>query len=234
MSDEREGGSEDPPGKGSGGWLPPVAPGGGPPPRFEPAPPRPAVEGLPAVDAPYVTPAPAPQAAPQLAPPAPPPPYAAPGPFGAPPPGAPGASPYGAPPPAGYPPPQFAPSQPTNGSAIAALVLGISGIVLTIIFLGALFIVSLPCSVAAWILGAQGKRRAEGLGGSGRGMAQAGVVCAMVGIVLALIGAALWVVFFVVVDGDLSDLTESDPREPYRFDVIRLVGPTLRALLGIG
>ena len=66
----------------------------------------------------------------------------------------------------------------TNSAAVAALVLGISGVALTVLFAGWLFFLALPCSVLAWIFGVQGKRKVDrgshDVGGRGKvGLARA-------------------------------------------------------------
>lgn len=122
-------------------------------------------------------PAPAAPPVPAAPPPVGPPPPAYPPPL-YPPPG------YGypAPYPYGYPPPGYgAPSAPTNGLAIASLVLGIAGIPL-FTFYGVVPIVAL-------ILGAFGNaqiRRSAGRQG-GKGMAIAGMILGGVGILFAIV-----------------------------------------------
>src|SRR5215208_1575598 len=86
------------------GWLPPLAPGAGPRPRFggpDPAPPRPA----------HVAPPPAPAAG------------------------------------------------TGNTPAVWALVLSITGLALLLTSLGTLFLLTLPCSAAAWVLARRGRDR---------------------------------------------------------------------------
>src|SRR5215207_7700966 len=99
-----------------GGWLPPSAPGGKPPPRFDrPSWPRPH-------------------------PPEPPPQ-----------------------PPSEPPRPTFAPAAPVAANATAAWALGfgIAGLLLLLLSLGTLFLVTLPCSVVAWVLAGSARRRIE-------------------------------------------------------------------------
>jgi hypothetical protein len=60
---------------------------------------------------------------------------------------------------------------------------------------GAGFFFSLPASIAAWIVGAQGRKRvARGESASGDGLAHAGVVLGIVGVVLGVIGMVVWIV----------------------------------------
>lgn len=217
-----DGDQPDPPKDEQSGWLPPSAPGGAEPPRFGQAPPpSPQVEGLPPSDAPITgVPQAPPPVQPYGAPPAypvpqyPPPPapgaYPAPGGAQQPPPGQPPA-PYGwpqQPQPGWYQPP---PARPSNGAAVAALVLGIAGIAITLFFAGFLFFVSIPCSIAAWVLGVKGKKNAtptpelEPTKPAGRGMAQAGLICGIVGIVLAVLGIIFWVLLFSLGNFDVND-----------------------------
>lgn len=205
------------------GWLPPSAPGSAEPPQFGQAPPPPQqVEGLPPSNTPIAG---IPQAPPPAQPYGAPPAYPAPQ---YPPPPAPGAYPAPGgvqqPPPPGQPPAPYgwpqqpqpgwyqpAPARPSNGSAVAALVLGIAGILITFFFAGFLFFVSLPCSIAAWVLGVKGKKLAtpnpelEPTKPAGRGMAQAGLICGIVGIVLAILAIVFWVLLFTLGDFDVND-----------------------------
>lgn len=237
-----DGDQSDRPPEQAGGWLPPSAPGSGEAPSWAPAPARPEVEGLPPADTPIAgipqgAPAP-PPAYPQAPPPAypPPPPPPPQGPYGQQPP----AGPYGWPQQQGwYQPP---PSRPTNGSAVAALVLGIAGIAVTLMFAGFLFIVSIPCSIAAWVFGVKGKRvaapdlMAEPQRPGGRGMAQAGLVCGIVGLVLAILAIIFWVAIFAATDWDFEEF-ESDPSDELfqsRLAAARVAGAVVRALAGLG
>ncbi len=85
-------------------------------------------------------------------------------------------------------------SRPGNGAATTSLVLGIIGIVLVILTLGIGFLFSLPASVAAWVVGARGRKRvATGQTTSGDGIAHAGVVLGIVGVILGVVGAVVWI-----------------------------------------
>lgn len=73
-------------------------------------------------------------------------------------------------------------SSAQRSGAVAALALGITGLVLLLCSMGLLFIVSLPLSVSAWALGRSGRRREpEGA----RPSAAAGEVLGIVGTVLS-------------------------------------------------
>jgi hypothetical protein len=169
------------------GWLPPRAPGANPPPRFDAAPA--AAPDVPAAEEPEPTsegapPAPASETA------APsgwlPPDAAAPAPRDEPPRATQAAParrevprPWTAPPPR---PDPARPGRPTpygtavatepNAPAVWGLVLGIVALVLLFLSLGTLFLITLPCSAGAWILGRRALRRIEA-GQSRRGAGQA-------------------------------------------------------------
>ena len=103
----------------------------------------------------------------------------------------PGQYPYPPPPPPGYypPPPGYGygpPRAASNGKAITALVLGIGSIVFCFFsFFDALLV------IPGLIFGIIAMNETKATGGSGRGMAVAGVVCSIVGAVLATIMSVL-------------------------------------------
>jgi hypothetical protein len=149
----------------TGGWLPPRAPGGQPPPQFESAPQEPEPE---------------PEAAR----------------------------------PVGERPIVFQkPAQQSNGAATTSLILGVLGVVLVLFTAGAGFLFSLPASIAAWIAGAQGRKRvASGETAYGDGLAHAGVVLGIVGVVLGVIGMVVWIV--LIASGlDLEELRRDLERQ---------------------
>jgi hypothetical protein len=79
--------------------------------------------------------------------------------------------------------------------AVASLVLGLLGMLLLLPTAGVL---SLPCSIAAWVTGVQARRRLEaGLTSTGEGMARAGRILGIVGVVAAAIVIIVWVVLLV-------------------------------------
>jgi hypothetical protein len=108
------------------------------------------------------------------------------------------------PPPQQLPPPPAAeqpvfvparrPSQGTNTLAVAALVLGIAGIALLVLSLGLGFIFALPCSIGAWLCGAQARARiGAGETQAGSGQAQAGYILGIVGVVLGIGAMVAWI-----------------------------------------
>jgi hypothetical protein len=172
----------------SEGWLPPQAPGGQPPPRFDMVVP----ERVEAREAPQVVPDAFAGAARKPATPS--------------------------------------PAVP-NGLALTAVILGVLGVLLLLLTLGLLWFVALPCSVAAWMCGAQARNRIN-LGESltGRGQANAGYLLGVAGVVIGVAAAIGWVIYFAN-GGNLDELQQDLERwrdEQTREAVIH----TARALLG--
>jgi hypothetical protein len=121
---------------------------------------------------------------PPLHPPAPPPGYSpvAPAP--------PTAYPYAAQPP---------PAGPPNGSATAALVLGITSLALLVASTGLLVPISLPCAIVAWVYGSRGLRRVRtGETNQGESQAKAGRICGIVGVGLSALALLFWGAIVVV------------------------------------
>ena len=87
----------------------------------------------------------------------------------------------------------------TNGHAVAALTLGIAGLVLFVASgFGLVFVLNLPCSVLAWVFGVRGMRRADrGEGVHQRGMARAGMVLGVVGTVVGVMAVVAWALGFL-------------------------------------
>ncbi|HTE61991.1 MAG TPA: hypothetical protein VK631_16695 [Solirubrobacteraceae bacterium] len=126
----------------STGWLPPVAPGAGPRPRFDaPAPAPPA----------HVAPAPA--------------------------------------------PPPAAPDRGArNTPAVWSLVLSIAALALLLTSLGTLFILTLPCSAAAWVLARRARGRLErGESTWGESQATAALWMARIGVIAGVVAAIVFV-----------------------------------------
>jgi hypothetical protein len=150
------------------GWLPPNAPGAQPPPRFDAVP--------------------SPPPAPPSAPPAPE--WS--------PPGADWRAQADAPPAPGR--PTFTREQARgqrNTTAAWALGLGIAGLSLLLVSLGTLFLITLPCSIAAWVLGRKAQGMLErGETGAGQGQVTAALWLGRVGVIA---GVAALVVFVALV-----------------------------------
>ena len=149
------------------GWLPPRAPEGKPPPRFEPPafqPPRPAAPP----DAADRPPRPA---APQETADRPPTFVSR-----------------------TQKQPDAKPGGPANKLAIASLVAGIAGLLLLVLSLGLGFFFALPCSIAAWLLGVHAKRSiADGRLAAGAGQAHAGQMIGMIGVGLGVVAMVVWI-----------------------------------------
>jgi hypothetical protein len=153
-------------------WLPPQAPGAAPPPRFQADQPqqRPEEQNLWAGSSEWTPPrAPDPPSSPQ--------------------------------PPQAWAPPQERPVfvQPKPGSsnpmAIAALVLGIFGLVLLVFSLGLGFFIAVVFSGAAWIFGVNAQKRiSSGEAKGGEGQAKAGKILGIVGVVAAVIAMVVWII----------------------------------------
>jgi hypothetical protein len=80
-----------------------------------------------------------------------------------------------------------------NSAAIWAIVLGITGLALLVLSLGSLFLLTLPCSVAAWVLAARARRQIEsGATRQGEGQAVAALWLGRIGVIA---GVAAFVVF---------------------------------------
>lgn len=88
------------------------------------------------------------------------------------------------PPYAPYPPYGYMPPRPTNGLAIAALVMGCVG-------------VCNPISVLGLIFGMIAKRQIRERGEQGEGMATAGIVLGWIGVAATV----FWILYFIVVVG---------------------------------
>jgi hypothetical protein len=94
----------------------------------------------------------------------------------------------------------------TNGLAVTALVLGVIGLGLLVVTLGLGFLFALPCSVGAWICGAQARTRiALGEATRGRGRAHAGYLLGLAGVVLGVAAAVGWIIWLAS-GGDLEQL----------------------------
>jgi hypothetical protein len=103
---------------------------------------------------------------------------------------------------------------PRNGHALASLGIGLAGVALLILSVGISFIVTLPCSVIAIVLGRQGRRRAveEGIGGFRA--ARAGVIVGIAGIVLCVIALVAWILLLWLDPDITTDFGRDSPTAP--------------------
>jgi hypothetical protein len=95
--------------------------------------------------------------------------------------------------------PAPAPARPGRGNPSArwSLIAGIGGLVLFVFpsGFGLVFIFNLPCSIMAWVLGREGRRRADaGEGPEHGGRAQAGMVLGIIGVVLGVAAIVAWAI----------------------------------------
>jgi hypothetical protein len=113
-----------------------------------------------------------------------------------------------------------APREGQNNRAVAALIVGSASLGLLFFSAGLLFFVTIPGSIAAWILGHRAKRL-----DTGQDQANVAVIIAIAGLVLGVIAAAVWILLIAL--GEYSPTTEVDNNSDggLRFDVIRLALP---------
>jgi hypothetical protein len=112
----------------------------------------------------------------------------------------PGYSPVAPAPPTAYPyAAQPAPAGPPNGSATAALALGITSLALLVASTGLLVPISLPCAILAWVYGSRGASRVRtGETDQGESQAKAGRICGIVGVGLSALALLFWGAIVVV------------------------------------
>jgi len=97
----------------------------------------------------------------------------------------------------------------SNIPALAAVFLGPLSIFLLVFSSGAAFFVSLPCAIAAIVLGSMGKRRVDrGEADSHRALASIGRITGIVGAVLSVVAIAAWIVIVIVLDAAGDGLDE--------------------------
>jgi hypothetical protein len=113
-----------------------------------------------------------------------------------------------------------APAQAQNNRAVASLIFGSGSLGLLVFSAGLLFFLTLPGSIAAWILAKRAKRV-----DTARDQANVAVIIAIAGVVLGVIAGIVWIV--LVATGEYSTTTEVDRNRDggLRFDVIRLLLP---------
>jgi hypothetical protein len=113
-----------------------------------------------------------------------------------------------------------APAEAQNNKAVWALIFGSGSLGLLVFSAGLLFFLTLPASIAGWILGTRAKRME-----TGRDQANVAVIIAIVGVVLSVIAGAVWILLVAL--GEYSTTTKVDHSNDggLRFDVVRLVLP---------
>jgi hypothetical protein len=117
---------------------------------------------------------------------------------------------------------RHAAGQRQNGRSTVALALGAGGLGLLAFSAGMLFFLTIPASIAGWILGHQAKRR-----DSGREQANVAVIMGIVGLVLGVIAAAVWIVLYAT--GDISDKSDNGAPDAngVQFNVVALLARLL-------
>jgi hypothetical protein len=84
-----------------------------------------------------------------------------------------------------------------NATAVWALVLGVTALALLLLSFGSLFVLTLPCSVGAWVLAARARKQLEGSPGqAGAGQAVAALWLGRIGVIA---GVAAMVVFVALI-----------------------------------
>jgi hypothetical protein len=113
-----------------------------------------------------------------------------------------------------------APARAQSNRAVAALIFGSGSLGVLVFSAGLLFFLTLPASIAGWILGNRAKRLE-----TGRDQANVAVIIAIAGVVLSVIAGAVWILLVAL--GEYSTTTELDHSSDggLRFDVVRLVLP---------
>ena len=133
--------------------------------------------------------------------------------------------------------PRFEPSAPPartgpSREAVWALVLSIAGLSLLLVSLGTLFIITLPCSIAAWVLAV----RARGDDAGGAGQATAALWLARIG-VIAGVAAGIVLIALLASGFDVEQFRddlerELDERRDRPSGGVRATAEGLRAVLG--
>ena len=109
-------------------------------------------------------------------------------------------------------------AKPQNNKAVWALIFGSGSLGLLVFSAGLLFFLTLPASIAGWVLGSRAKRAPNG-----GEQANVAVIIAIVGLILSVIAAGIWIALFAT--GEYSTSTEVDhgSNGGVHFDVIRLL-----------
>lgn len=107
------------------------------------------------------------------------------------------------------------PATHTKGRATTALAFGAGALGVLAFTAGTLFFLTLPASVAGWILGAKAKGQT-----SGRDQAKVAVIIGIVGTVLGIVAAVTWIIVWAN-DIDTSSDAGDGPGPAPPFDVVR-------------
>ena len=105
----------------------------------------------------------------------------------------------------------------SKNRATAALALGAAGLGLLAFTLGALFLLTLPASIAGWVMGRQAQKDP-----TGREQANVAVTIGIVGTVLGVIAAVVWIVIAATGSLDNEDVKSGGSNQSPTFDVIRV------------
>ena len=108
--------------------------------------------------------------------------------------------------------------QPQNGRATAALAFGAGGLGLLFFSAGPLFLLTIPASIAGWVLGNQAKRRE-----AGSDQAKLAVTIGIIGVALGVVAAIVWVLLVSLGAVDETGNTKQSNNSGVHFDVVRLV-----------
>lgn len=113
-----------------------------------------------------------------------------------------------------------APAKGQNNRAVTSLIFGSGSLGLLFFSGGLLFFLTIPGSIAAWVLGHRARRL-----DAGRDQANVAVIIAIAGLGLGVIAGVVWILLITV--GDYSATTEVEHHTDggLRFDVIRLLLP---------
>jgi hypothetical protein len=101
---------------------------------------------------------------------------------------------------------------PSNTPAVWSLILGIAGLVLFVFpsGFGLVFVFNLPASIAAWVLGARGKRRVDrGETHEHRERAQAGMILGIVGVAIGILAIVGWALAIALSEEVLDELSRA-------------------------
>jgi hypothetical protein len=107
-------------------------------------------------------------------------------------------------------------SAPQNSLAITGLVLGIAGLSLLLLSVGTGFVLTIPCSIAAWLLSARARTRiAVGEAEGGAGQAKWGYILGIAGVVLGVAAMIVWIAL-ISAGFSMEDLRDALERELQR------------------